>query len=561
MISVSTPKILLLAPLLILLSSCSKSGFFGSSETNSGEPLLSSKQIISGSADGSSSSLISNGETNIKIDPPENTLWSDFTIDLGADFLESNICSGKIIFGRSGSALCGATAWNVSTLSLDSANIGSLNGSIYSYSANANVAHSTINLDMGADFTTLNFCSGKTVLGLAGSANCIQGSTISPGAAGDILLNKEAWMSNGTKVIGTMPNHATWDLTLAFPSAGYFSAVSNAPSASQFCNSATSGQNILGISGTAVCQGASGGTNAAASEVLAGKYFWNANGTSTLGTMPASTFGDLTSSNMYRDTATTQMNLAFEKSTSSYASGYRDIPDVYKDDDGHWDSAQGCSGAGALNQTCTKIVKSTRPTTPCGVGAGLNTINLRIADCLTLNPLTSMWSASTNGISGEANWKLVTLVGGKEVWRDERTGFLWGDHLNADNWCRASGNGQADGICNGNTASMCAEGGTLSPAIAGEDWANGVYDLAKGGMGATGSSNSPSVRWRLPTRNDLMQAEIDGIRFVLPNLTYYWSATIFSNSRDSAWTFLSFNAGGFQNALRSDNNPVRCLGR
>ncbi|MBP9682459.1 MAG: hypothetical protein KBD76_13720 [Bacteriovorax sp.] len=557
MISISTPKILLIAPMLILLSSCSKSGFFGSSETNSGEPLLSSKQIISGSADGSSSSLISNGETNIKIDPPENTLWSDFTIDLGADFLESNICSGKIIFGRSGSALCGATAWNVSTLSLDSANIGSLNGSIYSYSANANVAHSTINLDMGADFTTLNFCSGKTVLGLAGSANCIQGSTISPGAAGDILLNKEAWMSNGTKVIGTMPNHATWDLTLAFPSAGYFSAVSNAPSASQFCNSATSGQNILGISGTAVCQGASGGTNAAASEVLAGKYFWNANGTSTLGTMPASTFGDLTSSNMYRNTATTQMNLALEKSTTSYASGYREIPDTTKDDDGY--------------DASSPVVKATRPSVTCGTTQ--NTLAARIADCLAQNGTDATWDGAVKGISGEGVWKLVTRTStSKEVWRDERTGLLWGDNLGAKSWCEASGNTQTnatDGTGNGDcdpanffNKSVCVEGGSLAPAIAGENWTSGTYDNAKGAMGAISSATSPSVRWRLPTRNDWYQADINGIRFVLPNMAVsFWTASTHSLVRGSGITFSGHYGVAGSDSKFNPGPSIRCIGR
>lgn len=347
------------------------------------------------------------------------------------------------------------------------------------------------------------------------------------------------------------------------------SSSSVVPAPEQLCSSATGGQAILGVTGVGVCQGVSGGANATAADVLAGTYFWDSTGASVLGTMVGggggSSFGDLIGSNMFRNVATAQITLSVEKSTTAgYPAGYREIPDVYKDDDGYWDSNQGCGATGGLGDTCTTVIKSTRPATPCGTGLGLDTVDKKIADCLTLNAATSSWSASTNGISGEGNWKLVTLLGGKEVWRDERTGFLWGDTITADTWCHASGNGQTDGYCDGNTASSCAESVGLTPAIAGETWVAGGYDNTKGGMGAipaTGANPSPSVRWRLPTKYDWMQAEIDGVRFVVPNVNdTFWSATVFSNYRDVAWYFSGY-VGDFYSDYRSSNVSVRCLGR
>ncbi len=354
------------------------------------------------------------------------------------------------------------------------------------------------------------------------------------------------------------------------------------PAPEQLCSSVTGGQVVLGVTGVGVCQGASGGANATAADVLAGTYFWDSTGTSVLGTMVGggggSSFGDLTGSNMNRNVATAQITLSVEKSTTTgYPAGYREVMDASKDDEGYYDASQGCTGA--PGDLCTTVVKAVRPVSPCGVGAGLDTVTARISDCFTQNPLTSIWTGETKGINGEATWKLVTLVGTKEVWRDERTGLLWGDTIASDTNCRASGNsqtaaqdGSASGYCDpanvggyqdATPTSYCSESGSLLPAKAGENWATGVYDNAKGGMGAIGLVGTrPSVRWRLPTKNDWMQAEIDGIKFVLPNMAdTFWSATVFSGSRDGAW-FFDGNYGNFSNVVsRSYNYSVRCLGR
>lgn len=99
---------------------------------------------------------------------------------------------------------------------------------------------------------------------------------------------------------------------------------------------------------------------------------------------------------------------------------------------------------------------------------------------------------------------------------------------------------------------------------------NPSYSL-KGQMGAQASSTSPSVFWRLPTLWDYQQANVDGIRFVMPDLTSTtspeneWTATIVSNIVGDAWYFsgsingwgISQGAGG----IRSSHLAIRCVGR
>jgi hypothetical protein len=298
-----------------------------------------------------------------------------------------------------------------------------------------------------------------------------------------------------------------------------------------------------------------------------------------------SVFSDLVASNMHRDVATAQMTLTTEISTLVYAPGYRDIPDVTKDDDGYNGSSP--------------VLKATRPANTCGTTQA--TIAARIADCEEVNgsctngalttkatceadsstwTSTATWIGANKGISGEGTWRLVTrAAGGQEVWRDERTGLIWGDSAGSNTWCRASGNAQTlaqdgtgSGICDpadpiGHGAqdimptSICAESGSLAPALGGEDWVTGVYDVSKGGMGAVATGSSPSVRWRLPTKYDWHAADNNGIRFVLPNMdNAFWSASVVSYNRDYAWNF-----GGYYGSIgasgRNVNRAVRCVGR
>jgi hypothetical protein len=239
----------------------------------------------------------------------------------------------------------------------------------------------------------------------------------------------------------------------------------------------------------------------------------------------------------------------------------------------------------------------------------------RITHCSNVNGTSATWNGSSNGNSGEGVWKLVTrntpqgTCNGTvnhcrpvEVWQDQRTGVLWsslvagssatttGGGASSDNWCRADGNDQwtsspsgtpwptSDpvGTCYDNVhqsqaapTSYCLEkatyGPTLSPALGTENWTTGVYDLAKGGMGAVATTSSPAVRWRLPTIHDYEIAEADGIRHVMPDMGamspgYEWSASVYSVSRASAWMFYG-SLGLVDTIARANTEAVRCSGR
>lgn len=294
------------------------------------------------------------------------------------------------------------------------------------------------------------------------------------------------------------------------------------------------------------------------------------------GSAAAGSFDGQIASLIHRTVGTTQMTLATEKTTSSYAAGYREIPDIFKDDTAFWSAAAGCTGAGGANQTCTTAIWATRPTVTCGTTQ--TTIAARIAHCATQNSSAATWNGQTNGIAGEGNWKLVTYTGTYEVWRDERTGLVWSDKVPTnDNWCKATGNAQADdpsSYCNNASYqdqttpySYCVEDASHQPALAGENWTTGAYHGIKGGMGAVATGTSPAVRWRLPSRADWMQADIDGVRQVLPNINNtFWSATIYDSLRQRANYFIGGSgtiaaSSSLGTVNRNAASAIICVGR
>lgn len=100
-------------------------------------------------------------------------------------------------------------------------------------------------------------CSTTSLLGSAGTAGCISGTTADAAAAANIQSGRECWNSSGTKITGTL-----------------------APTASTICTSTT----IAGVSGSAVCQGAAGsGSVAAAGHICSGRYLYNASGVAVNG--------------------------------------------------------------------------------------------------------------------------------------------------------------------------------------------------------------------------------------------------------------------------------------
>jgi hypothetical protein len=87
-----------------------------------------------------------------------------------------------------------------------------------------------------------------------------------------------------------------------------------------------------------------------------------------------------------------------------------------------------------------------------------------------------------------------------------------------------------------------------------------AYAAAKGDLGIT---STPVVRWRLPTIYDYKQADIDGIRAVLPGMDAdirEWTATVSATYRDSAWYFKA-PQGSINSTFRNTLQGARCVGR
>lgn len=171
----------------------------------------------------------------------------------------------------------------------------------------------------------------------------------------------------------------------------------------------------------------------------------------------------------------------------------------------------------------------------CGNVSTFNSINRRLGDCATknsANELAYIWNAVDNGVAGEGNWRLVAKKGDKSVWQDQRTGLLWSDNIASADWEKASGNvAIRDQICNGANTEF-----------------SGI--------------DQDEVVWRLPTRGDYLQADIDGARFVLSTKkegdeTVYWTANFAGD--DKAWA-IQHNTGVLSLQDTTSSQAVRCVG-
>lgn len=203
---------------------------------------------------------------------------------------------------------------------------------------------------------------------------------------------------------------------------------------------------------------------------------------------------------------------------------YRPIPNMWLDDEG--------SEKNSISRTSMG-----RPTGECGSSVSLTNIDARIADCLSKNPDRASWIGLQNGSATEGDWRLVALsANGKEVWLDERTGLAWSDMIASANWCKASGNSdqfKTDCALLGENTNFC-ENQTVEMNL--------------------------NIRWRLPTRNDFLQADLDGARLVLKPGSF-WTATLDSKSttRERAWVYTQ-DQGLLSTSSLADLHQVRCVG-
>lgn len=221
---------------------------------------------------------------------------------------------------------------------------------------------------------------------------------------------------------------------------------------------------------------------------------------------------------------------------NSLPTAYRVVPDKELDDEG--------------TDEANIVTRETlgRPQVVCGVGTFEN-ITARISDCSAKNGATALWSGTQNGASGEGDWQLVAKTdGNKELWFDARTRMIWSDEINLSgittfNWCQAAGNDQNATETSVVDCNATAQGISV------------CHNLVMEEIGT-------QVEWRLPTRNDYLQADLDGLRFVLrsTSTTGYWTATLKANvvGRSEAWKYQS--TGTLTTGNLTTTTAVRCVG-
>lgn len=188
-----------------------------------------------------------------------------------------------------------------------------------------------------------------------------------------------------------------------------------------------------------------------------------------------------------------------------------------------------------------------RPASTCGESESFPNINARITDCQIKNGAKAIWKGTENAAAGESTWKLVLKTPTNEVWLDSRTNMVWSEIVSFEevksfNWCQASGNTQG-GVGSVN----CSTTETPDSLCAGASYYN----------------FGTQVKWRLPTRNDFLQADINGLRFVLKDegSSGLWTATMKASSVtfSEAWVYRS-NEGTLSASGLLSLHSVRCIG-
>lgn len=241
-----------------------------------------------------------------------------------------------------------------------------------------------------------------------------------------------------------------------------------------------------------------------------------------------------TYSGIFREKNATQITYKTEIAANSVITNTRTIPDMRFDDDG------------TDGKTVSSVTALTRPSVTCGIGA-TESLAQKISDCVTKNDKLATWNGKIHATAGESVWNLVTFseteAGTFEIWYDSRTEMLWSDIiLKEANWCQASGSDLALSDTVGVNCASLGKGQSLCTQ----------YNPVE----------LPKAHWRLPTRNDYLQADLDGLRFVVKfGVTNSWTATTSSDVavRKRAWSY-SVSSGNLMAEEMELLRHVRCIG-
>ena len=426
------------------------------------------------------------------------------------------------------------------------------------------------------DLVAANIVNGVSIFGVTGTA-----SGPFPGCT-DEALNNSQCSTQANRYVYT----SSYGGRSATCSVGLNAAACWTNSTNQYMTS-TAGGNVNGAEGSLSATIPAGYYSGAQTATMSDADLLATNirsGTTIFGTL-GTLLADTSKSNAHRDLGSTQLSQNQEVTTHAGSGGtpelpanYRAVPDILKDDEGdsgtnvtkvnrtaplNWDT--GCSGS------------------PCTCGAS-GSIEDRINDCATVIGAEASWDGAVKGNAGQGVWKLVSRTGspasgmGKEVWKDMRTGLLWSSKVSTSlNWCKASGSNEIlnNPFAADDPSNYCdhdqitpeqyqnEDDGDLAISACYEDGENyfttsdaGINNNGKAGLGY------PSVRWRLPTIFDYKHADINGLRFVLPDadVSWEWSSSVLSTNRNNAWIF-GGSSGLVVTNLRTSNQDVRCVGR
>ena len=172
-----------------------------------------------------------------------------------------------------------------------------------------------------------------------------------------------------------------------------------------------------------------------------------------------------------------------------------------------------------------------RPNNECGTNPDFTSVRASLNDCTTKNNGSHLWKGEDLGIAGEGNWSLIAAKKNPDmmVWMDQRTELLWSHTIARADWVDASGNNNANFPC------------------------ESIDILPK-----------ENVAWRLPTRNEFLQADINGYQniFVLEDQQdeIYWTATSAKNT-DNAWTIRISNGVLAEVDKDTPTVAVKCVGQ
>ena len=166
------------------------------------------------------------------------------------------------------------------------------------------------------------------------------------------------------------------------------------------------------------------------------------------------------------------------------------------------------------------------------------TTDQRIKDC-------SVLSGSSKKTKAGVSWNLVARkrdrATGKfnEVWKDSKSGLLWGDTLDSD-------------YSHYNAVELSATGKVLSEKACASD------------EGKKASAGIREKSFGLPTIEEFQKAEQDGIREVVPNMYghWFWSASLYPSNAYFARVFSGYDGYSYSRDDRDDDDlEVRCVGR